>query len=62
MNLGAVRALGGGTMIDGHGHSFSGAAKMTYIVYMFGKKVSDLDSALVNRGQKYVSIALTRMA
>ncbi len=62
MNLSRVRALGEGTMVDGHGHKLSGAAKMTYIVYTFGKKVNDLDPALVKRGQEYVLKRLTKIA
>ena len=62
MNLGAVRALGEGTMIDNHGHQLSGAAKMMYIVYMFGKKVSDLDPELVKRGQICARKALEKIA
>lgn len=62
MNLSAVRPLGEGTMIDSHGHRLFGAAKMTYIVYMFGKKVSDLDPELVKRGQRYVAKASAKMA
>ena len=62
MTLSDVRALGKGTIVDTHGHKLSGAAKMTYIVYLFGKKVDDLDPALVKQGQEYVSKKLLKIA
>lgn len=58
MMLSDVRALGKGTIVDTHGHKLSGAAKMTYIVYLFGKKVDDL----VKQGQEYVSKKLLKIA
>ena len=49
-------------IVDTHGHKLSGAAKMTYIVYLFGKKVDDLDPALVKQGQEYLSKKLAENA
>lgn len=62
MDLSRVRALGKGTMVDIHGHKLSGAAKMTYIVYLFGKRVNDLDPALVKQGYEYASEILMKIA
>lgn len=49
-------------IVDTHGHKLSGAAKMTYIIYLFGKKVDDLDPALVKQGQEYLSKKLAENA
>lgn len=62
MDLSNVRALGKGTMVDRHGHQLSGAAKMTYIVYMFDEKFIDLDPIIVKQGQKYALKALAKIA
>ena len=62
MDLRNVRALGEGIMVDVHGHKLSGAAKMTYIVYWFGKMVDDLDPTLIKQGREYASEILMRIA
>ena len=62
MDLRSVRALGEGAMVDTYGHKLSGGAKMTYIVYLFGKKIDDLDLILVKQGREYTSEILTKIA
>lgn len=62
MDLRNVKALGEGVMVDAHGHKLSGAAKMTYIIYFFSKRISDLDPALIKQGRKYVSKKLAENA
>ena len=61
MDLRNVRALGEGIMVDVHGHKLSGAAKMTYIVYWFGKMVDDLDPTLDKREHGRVKCMATLM-
>ena len=54
MTLSDVRNLGNGTIVDRHGHKLSGASKMTYLVYMPGKSINELDPKCIARGGAFV--------